>query len=408
MSLDRTALNTYDARNRNLAAVLNAVRNGKGLSRTEIAKSMPFSLQTMTNVTQELIAMGLVEEVARPGTGRKGNPHTGLRVVPRRCCALGAQIRWNRCSMALVDLDHGMVAEAAVPISSFAPEPFVAEVIGALKGFLADHPGEEVWTAGISAPLPLRAPKVPPHDLMRREAWIDQRWSAQFWEAYDGERLRGQIARELELPVTVLNNPRSAAMAEAQLHPPGARFVYMMLGLGLGAAFVNGRVVNRDVWPHGGELGHIVLDGQPLTSVLSASSVRLALGLDQPHGEFEALVEVALAEEAPQLARWLDSASRLLSFIVNFLENALWPDGIVIGGFLPPALLEALVASALPLNPSVVPDEQDRDRIMPRLSVARHPAERIPFGSAATMLSPHANDGFADLLGHYRQSVRRS
>jgi hypothetical protein len=58
-----TALNTNDARNRNLAAVFDAIRDRAGASRKEIGVDMPFSLQTMTNVVQELIEIGLVEEV---------------------------------------------------------------------------------------------------------------------------------------------------------------------------------------------------------------------------------------------------------------------------------------------------------------------------------------------------------
>lgn len=405
MAINNTALNTYDTRNRNLAAVFEAIREGKDLSRTEIARSMPFSLQTMTNVTQELIGMGLVEEVARPGTGRKGNPHTGLRVVPARFCALGAQIRWNRCFMTLVDSNYGIIAEKSVPVASFAPELYLDEVIGALRAFLAEHSRNEVWVAGISAPLPLGAPNVPPHDLEHRETWIDQSWSAQFWQFYTADRLQARLAQGLDLPVMVTNNPQSAALAEALLVPPHARFIYLMLGLGLGAAFVDAHAVSRDIWRHGGELGHVVLQGQPLNRVLSTSGVRLALGLEQPQGEFEPFIEQAVAEGAPALEGWLDQASGLLGFIVNFIENATWPDGIVVGGFLPTGLLEQLLARTQPLTPSVVGPDDQAGRTLPRLSIARRGAQSIPFGAAVRVLSSRSNPGFADLLGRKRQST---
>ncbi|WDR03108.1 helix-turn-helix domain-containing protein [Devosia algicola] len=89
------ALNNYEARNSNLAAVLEAVHDDPGRSRSEINGRMPFSLQTMTNVVQELVGLGLVTEVEKSRPGSKGGPHRGLYIEPGRCHVLGLQIRWT-------------------------------------------------------------------------------------------------------------------------------------------------------------------------------------------------------------------------------------------------------------------------------------------------------------------------
>ncbi|WP_180899758.1 hypothetical protein [Martelella soudanensis] len=77
-----SAMNTNEARNRNLAAVFEAIREAGGVSRTEIGAHMPFSLQTVTSIGQELIAMGLIREGDRLQVNAKGKPQTTLHIVP--------------------------------------------------------------------------------------------------------------------------------------------------------------------------------------------------------------------------------------------------------------------------------------------------------------------------------------
>ncbi|MBW9080588.1 MarR family transcriptional regulator [Rhizobium pusense] len=73
-SVNASAFNTFEKSNRNLAAVFQLIREQPDCSRTEIGRFMPLSLQTVTNVVQELLHMEMIEERERARTGRREAP----------------------------------------------------------------------------------------------------------------------------------------------------------------------------------------------------------------------------------------------------------------------------------------------------------------------------------------------
>lgn len=399
-----SALNTNDARNRNLAAVLELIRETPGRSRSEIGAGMPFSLQTMTNVTQELIDLGLVEEFDRPRERRKGNPHRGLRVVAGRCCAIGAQMRWSSCTLTLLDMEYGVRDRRTVPIRAGIEdaEGYVRELTAAMGEMLRDRADSEVWVAGLAGPLPIDLPNLAQHQPYLAQLWDDQKWFRRFWQEMSVSRLRHQLELNLGLPVRIRNNPQAAGIAEALRFPLSARILYLFAGLGFGAAMINGREVSADIWRHSGEIGHVVYHGRTLSSVISATGVRRALGLTEAQGRYEQQLEMLLDSEPARFDPWLDEAAELLRFVVNFLENAIWPDGIALGGFLPDRLIDRLIERLQPLDHSVVLPDGAAGRLVPRLYRAQRATEAIAHGAAASVLSYRSNPDFADLLGTRR------
>ncbi len=397
------ALNTFEARNRNLAEVLEAIRDAPGRSRSEIHADMPFSLQTMTNVVQELVDLGLVGETEKRRPGHRGSPHRGLHITAGGCHVLGLQMRWNACASALVDLNLDVIVRQTknlrAPVED--DEAYIAELEQTIGGLLEQHSHRRIWALAVSAPLPIhergaQQPLVPPQG----NQWDDQRWFRSFWSRFSIESLRGRLQRTFGLPVLIQNNPQSAAMAEAMRLPRSARLVFLFAGLGFGAAFVGGRALNRDIWRHGGEIGHVVYRKRPLSSVLSASGVRMAPNLTQPQGTFEAELERLVTERPDLFEPWLEEAEPVLRFLVNFLENAIWPDGIALGGFLPNALIDRLLARVQLDDSMVQPDSPERS--IARLFRARNAIEAIPAGVASTALSFRANPDFPALIGLHR------
>ncbi|WBU63911.1 hypothetical protein [Paracoccus aerodenitrificans] len=397
------ALNTYDARHRNLAAVFEAVRSAPGRSRKEIGRDMPFSLQTMTNVVQELLDMGLIEEAEHAGGRGRGYPQRGLQIIPDRGYAIGMQIRWNACIFELVDLSFQVVDSISCPIQAEAEdaEGYLTELAAALVAFRAAHGSKDIWGIGLSGPMPIELPNIPQHDL-HQPLWADQRWFNAFFRKVPVDALRKRLRDVSDLPVRMLNNPQSAALAQSAALPENLRLAYVLVGLGLGAAFANGRLISRDVWPHGGEIGHVIYGGRTLSSVLSASALRESLQMDLPQGVMEAELDRLAREEPHIFTPWLNEAAPILQFLVNFVEAAIWPDGIALGGFIPDKILELLIARSLPLPDSVVMREGDPRRTVPRLFCATRGAASIPFGAAASVLSHRANPDFPRFLAARR------
>ncbi len=397
------AQNTRETRSRNLAAVFEAIREADGISRTEIGTTMPFSLQTVTTIGQELLAMGLIREGDRLQASAKGKPHIALHIVPERGYAIGAQLRWNSVSLCLVDLGYNVVAQDYREISPFPVTRYEQDVIAFLGEFIDQHRDKDIWTLGVSAPLPV-ASRAMIEAFPRTIEWKDGEWFQAFWDAYSTTSLRDIFQRATGLPTIVLNNPQSAAIAEALSAPVNARMIYIMVGLSLGAAFVSRRELNQELWRHAGEIGYIVYKDKPLSGILSVSGLREYLGLTEPQGVYEARLEQALIDRRDELDIWFEGAAERMRLIINFLENTMRPDGIVVGGFLPPTYVTELMRRVAPLPDSVVLDEHDPARVLPRLVAARHSVESIPFGAAAMTLSNRANSRFADLVSQRRMS----
>jgi predicted NBD/HSP70 family sugar kinase len=404
MSLFGTALNTNEARNRNLAAVLQAVRDRPTASRKELGRLMPFSLQTMTNVVQELIDMGMLQEVDRPASGSRGNPHRGLQVVGGGGFVLAVQFRWNACILALVDLDLNVQSQRTIAIDTAEDdtEGYMRALCNAVSQALQDEAGKDIWAVAVSGPLTIGVLNMPHSAIEFSQRLPDQRWFNRFAGEYTSAMLGERLARECGTPVFVFNNSQAAALAEAQVRPHESRFVYILAGLGLGTSFISSGAVSRDVWKHGGEMGHVVYRGQTLSAVLSASGLRRSINIDAAHGEMEPIL-ARMAEETPErFDPWLHEAGPIFRFLINFLEAALWPDGIAVSGFIPTPLIDRLIEAAMPLQGSVVLPADDPRRIMPRLYRARHGAEAIPFGAACGVLSYRANPDLVALIAARR------
>lgn len=396
------AMNTRETRNRNLSAVFEAIRESDGVSRTEIGTTMPFSLQTVTTLGQELLAMGLIREGDRLQSTAKGKPHTALHIVPGRGHAIGVQMRWDSITVCLVDLGYSLLEQEIHHVTPFPVERHMKEVIRIVRQFTHAHRERDIWALGISAPLPV-ASRAMQEAFPRSFVWDDAKWFQAFWDAYSARSLHDEFQRATGLPTFVLNNPQSAAIAEALIAPVDARMIYIMVGLSLGAAFISRRQLNLELWRYAGEIGYVVYKDKPLNSVLSVSGLREHLGLTEPQGQYEALVEQALNDRQRDLDPWFDGAAERLRLIVNFLENTMRPDGIVVGGFLPSAYVAELVRRVAPLEKSVVLDDHDPARLLPRLAAAHHSVESIPLGVAAMTLSNRSNSRFADLIGRRRR-----
>ena len=79
-----------------------------------------------------------------------------------------------------------------------------------------------------------------------------------------GVPLRSELGRRLGVPVFVDNDANCAALAEAQLvpDPPAQHLVMLTLGTGVGGGVVIDGRIERGHSGLGGELGHVIVDGQ--------------------------------------------------------------------------------------------------------------------------------------------------
>lgn len=93
-------------RAQNRRTIMAAIRNGKRTARVDIARETGISAATVTSITADLVAEGLVEEVLDTGQPRpigRGRPRVELRVRADAFLIAGAKIATDRITVTLTD-----------------------------------------------------------------------------------------------------------------------------------------------------------------------------------------------------------------------------------------------------------------------------------------------------------------
>ncbi len=148
-------------RSMNRALVLNDLRRAPGASRAELADRLAFDRSTISNITGELLAAGLIEEIAgsrkpaspneKPGP-RAGRRAVGLRIADERLCALGIEID-ARGYRAIVRDNSGSIRYREEGQRDFVADTAagIAETVGSVASRAGAH-GVRVIGAGCAVP----------------------------------------------------------------------------------------------------------------------------------------------------------------------------------------------------------------------------------------------------------------
>ncbi len=145
----------------NRALVLNDLRRAPGASRAELADRLAFDRSTISNITGELLAAGLIEEIAggrKPASPneapapRAGRRAVGLRIADQRLCALGIEID-ARGYRAIVRDNSGSIRYREEGQHDFVSDTAegIVETVGAVA-FRAGEHGVRVIGAGCAVP----------------------------------------------------------------------------------------------------------------------------------------------------------------------------------------------------------------------------------------------------------------
>lgn len=153
--------------------------------------------------------------------------------------------------------------------------------------------------------------------------------------------LREIIARETGLPVTVTNDLRAAALAEARqgVHDD---FLFVAVGTGIGGAAVTGGTVAAGAHQRAGELGHVVVAphgyecacGSTGCLEAEASATAVARRYRDRTGLDRSAAQVAVAAKAGDpdaVAVWQTTVQRLADGL-SAAAAVLDPGAIVVGG----------------------------------------------------------------------------
>jgi len=337
-------------------------------SRADLARALNVSPALITQLSRDLLADGLLEELEEASSG--GRPARMLGLVSRDITAVGVKVAPDHTALVEVGID-GVVRRSEVkPFDAVSPLA-ASNLIDLVQAFVSAADSGRILGVGVGLPGTVAQQGVGVVDSTQLG------WN----QVPLGELLR----RALELPVVVENNVNALSVAE-QLFGQGRDYqniLVVTVGNGVGAGLIADGVIVRGRAGGAGDLGHLpVREDGPLCQcgnrgcleaivgqaalVNDARSIRL-VGADEGIDELRALADAGNDEAREIFAHAGHTLGRALAGAVNLLDPeivVLLGEGMAAWGHWASTFDRALRSSLVPgkRGTSVVVESWQDDR----------------------------------------------
>jgi len=308
---DTTSLNT---RRLNRQRLLEAIRRLGPISRADLAKRTHLSPPTVSALIEELVGeAGLLREVG-VGTSSGGRPPILLEFNANYGYLVAVDIGSRNVRYVLADLQGRVLARDHAPTCTESSDATIDQILWGIEHLFRKSGREmgKLFAIGISAPgmtdvttgRVIRATNLP--------GWAEV-------------PLRDVVQARFKAPVQVDNNANMAALGERwQGVARGANdFVFVALGVGVGAGIVIGGRLHRGYRWYAGEIGRMTLDYREWQADFGDNGY-----LERRVGDLLDAVQVADADAAGVA----DELTMLLGNAVANIVAVLDPALVVFGG----------------------------------------------------------------------------
>ena len=239
-------LTNTDVKKLNKNRIFRLIYNSDKISRQEIADQLGLSLPTVNQNLKMLMEDGLIEYVGN-FTSTGGRRAQAITINNNARKAISVNIKADYINVDVVGLKgqiiYGMAVKAHFSKSSAYIEKLTDAVRHAVDYVGAD--ADDILGVGITVPGILDDEKqilisAPPLKAKN----------------YDFTKLISAI----DYPVVVMNDARAEAYAGHWFNgKPEDEKIYIMLGEGVGGAYINASAIRNGVHNRGGEFGHMVI-----------------------------------------------------------------------------------------------------------------------------------------------------
>ncbi|MCV2359382.1 ROK family protein [Paucibacter sp. TC2R-5] len=392
----------------NRRVVLDFIRQQGAASRKDITDMVSLSPQTVVNITNDLESIGLIVSRRQKGDKLRGQPPMAFELNPEGGHAIGISLEPGRVSAARVNLVGDVLERTETAVNTSHRQQLLATMLTQVTQ-LRKGARERLWGIGVALPGPLGATDISFLGPTAMEGWADL-------------SLLDELREAVRLPLFYSVDSVAGALGETLFGVAKSldNFFYLHLGLGLGGALVVNRTAYRGSNGNATELGHVpvVPGGLPcycgnsgcLERYVSMHALAEALGIEDPQLHSPELLARLEDSSDETVNAWCRQAGERLRDAICMIENMLDPGAIIIGGAAPKALVERLMAAALPLRRSVRGGVSDPQL---RLLLSKHQGDSSILGAAVLpiyeMLSPRLetvqqdrrpDTDVAELLGH--------
>lgn len=239
-------LTNTDVKKLNKNRIFRLIYNSDKISRQEIADRLGLSLPTVNQNLKMLMEDGLIEYVGN-FTSTGGRRAQAITISNNARKAISVNIKADYINVDVVGLKGQIIYSMDVKAHFSKSSAYIEKLTDAVR-HAADYVGadaDDILGVGITVPGILDDEKqilisAPPLKAKN----------------YDFTRLISAI----DYPVVVMNDARAEAYADHWFNGnPEDEKIYIMLGEGVGGAYINASAIRNGVHNRGGEFGHMVI-----------------------------------------------------------------------------------------------------------------------------------------------------
>ena len=239
-------LTNTDVKKLNKNRIFRLIYNSDKISRQEIADQLGLSLPTVNQNLKMLMEDGLIEYVGN-FTSTGGRRAQAITIDNNARKAISVNIKADYINVDVVGLKGQIIYSMAVKAHFSKSSAYIEKLTDAVR-HAVDYVGadaDDILGVGITVPGILDDEKqilisAPPLKAKN----------------YDFTKLISAI----DYPVEVMNDARAEAYAGHWFNgKPEDEKIYIMLGEGVGGAYINASAIRNGVHNRGGEFGHMVI-----------------------------------------------------------------------------------------------------------------------------------------------------
>lgn len=239
-------LTNTDVKKLNKNRIFRLIYNSDKISRQEIADWLGLSLPTVNQNLKMLMEDGLIEYVGN-FTSTGGRRAQAITISNNARKAISVNIKADYINVDVVGLKGQIIYSMYVKAHFNKSSAYIEKLTDAVR-HAADYVGadaDDILGVGITVPGILDDEKqilisAPPLKAKN----------------YDFTKLISAI----DYPVVVMNDARAEAYADHWFNgKPQDEKIYIMLGEGVGGAYINASAIRNGVHNRGGEFGHMVI-----------------------------------------------------------------------------------------------------------------------------------------------------
>jgi glucokinase len=325
----------------NALSILHLLREAGACSRADLVRASGLSAPTVTNVVAWLESAGLIAPLGE-GASNGGRPPDMIRFRAERGCVAAVEITARSLSLMLADLNGAELARSELSLAKKSTTPsavcttIAAELVRLLRAQKKSRSQMVSLVVGVPAITDVDQGVV--LDISPLDHWRSV-------------PLRSMLAKMFACPVFIENDTNLAAQGERYCGAAQGEdnFVYVAIGLGVGAGImVDGRLHHGSQWS-AGEIGYLRLPNissrhpalhrfGELEKVLSSRGIEKSWKLDRSTSrlaprQLKAAVVLDLAAGRDSRARRIvEERARLLADVIINISLILNPALVLLGG----------------------------------------------------------------------------